>query len=286
MRASRIRAADGISRCRASPISRSGQRPMLKPDLTLLLDLPVAEGMKRANGRGQADRIEMENADFFERVREAYRERAAADPKRFRMIDASAAARDGAGRACAAPSPRSWIRRNDARAVARRSMEATRRSPRARLVAARDPDRRSGGSEQTRVRRSVRNRDAVPKRARRSTRVRNMSRVPAHRGGQSSGSRESRNRTARRRQTAHRTHRRSDPPPEPTTRPDAAIRRHADRDCRSGRSDEPERQQRAAENARRTDACDDHHPGHRSCLAPVGDDPQSLSAHRHQTADR
>jgi dTMP kinase len=61
----------------------------LKPDLTLLLDLPVAEGMKRANGRGQADRIEMENADFFERVREAYRERAAADPKRFRVIDSS-----------------------------------------------------------------------------------------------------------------------------------------------------------------------------------------------------
>jgi dTMP kinase len=59
----------------------------LKPDLTLLLDLPVAEGMKRANGRGQADRIEMENADFFERVREAYRERATADPKRFRVID-------------------------------------------------------------------------------------------------------------------------------------------------------------------------------------------------------
>jgi len=60
----------------------------VKPDLTLLLDLPVAEGMKRANGRGQADRIEMENADFFERVRDAYRERAAADPQRFRVIDA------------------------------------------------------------------------------------------------------------------------------------------------------------------------------------------------------
>jgi dTMP kinase len=61
----------------------------LRPDLTLLLDLPVAEGMKRANGRGHADRIEMENADFFERVRMAYRRRAEAEPARFRIIDAS-----------------------------------------------------------------------------------------------------------------------------------------------------------------------------------------------------
>ncbi len=61
----------------------------VRPDLTLLLDLPVSEGMKRASGRGQADRIEMENADFFERVREAYRERAIADPARFRVIDSS-----------------------------------------------------------------------------------------------------------------------------------------------------------------------------------------------------
>lgn len=61
----------------------------LVPDLTLLLDLPVAEGLKRANGRGSADRIEMENADFFERVRAAYRVRAAAEPARFRVIDAS-----------------------------------------------------------------------------------------------------------------------------------------------------------------------------------------------------
>jgi dTMP kinase len=59
----------------------------VKPDLTLLLDVSVAEGMKRASGRSQADRIEMENADFFERVREAYRERAVNDAKRFRVID-------------------------------------------------------------------------------------------------------------------------------------------------------------------------------------------------------
>jgi len=59
------------------------------PDLTILLDLPVADGMRRASGRGAADRIEMENAEFFERVRAAYRARAAAEPQRFRIIDAS-----------------------------------------------------------------------------------------------------------------------------------------------------------------------------------------------------
>jgi dTMP kinase len=59
------------------------------PDLTLLLDLPVADGMRRANGRGAADRIEMENAEFFERVREAYRARAVGAPARFRVIDAA-----------------------------------------------------------------------------------------------------------------------------------------------------------------------------------------------------
>ncbi|HEX7369833.1 MAG TPA: dTMP kinase [Rhodanobacteraceae bacterium] len=61
----------------------------LKPDLTLLLDLPVAEGRKRASQRGQADRIEAERDDFFERVRATYRARAMAEPERFCVIDAS-----------------------------------------------------------------------------------------------------------------------------------------------------------------------------------------------------
>ena len=67
------------------------------PDLTLLLDLAVADGMKRANGRGAADRIEMENADFFERVRASYRARASAQPARFRVIDASQSLQDVLG---------------------------------------------------------------------------------------------------------------------------------------------------------------------------------------------
>ena len=60
----------------------------LVPDLTLLLDLPVAMGRTRAAGRGEADRIETEADAFFERVRESYRARAAAEPARFRLIDA------------------------------------------------------------------------------------------------------------------------------------------------------------------------------------------------------
>ena len=61
----------------------------IAPDLTLLLDLPVADGRARAAGRGEADRIESESDAFFERVRATYRARAAAEPQRFRVIDAS-----------------------------------------------------------------------------------------------------------------------------------------------------------------------------------------------------
>ena len=60
----------------------------LEPDLTLLLDLPVAHGRARAGQRGDADRIEAERDDFFERVRATYRARAEAEPERFRVIDA------------------------------------------------------------------------------------------------------------------------------------------------------------------------------------------------------
>jgi dTMP kinase len=79
---------------RGQPVARIGElerwAAVIKPDLTLLLDLPVAQGLARAGARGAADRIELENGDFFERVRAAYRARAAADPSRFRIIDASA----------------------------------------------------------------------------------------------------------------------------------------------------------------------------------------------------
>jgi len=61
----------------------------LRPDLTLLLDLPVDVGMARASERGELDRFEREQQAFFERVRQAYRDRAAAEPGRYRIIDAA-----------------------------------------------------------------------------------------------------------------------------------------------------------------------------------------------------
>lgn len=61
----------------------------LRPDLTILLDLPVSLGLARAGERGRPDRIEAERTEFFERVREAYRDRAHTDPQRFRVIDSS-----------------------------------------------------------------------------------------------------------------------------------------------------------------------------------------------------
>lgn len=61
----------------------------IRPNLTLLLDLPVADGRARAAGRGDADRIESETDAFFERVRAVYRERARQESARFRLIDAS-----------------------------------------------------------------------------------------------------------------------------------------------------------------------------------------------------
>ncbi len=62
----------------------------LRPDLTLLLDAPVAIGMARAGRRGAADRFEQEQAEFFERVRRCYLDLAGRFPQRFRIIDASA----------------------------------------------------------------------------------------------------------------------------------------------------------------------------------------------------
>jgi len=62
----------------------------LQPDLTLLLDLPVAMGIGRISGRGEADRMEQESMAFFERVRQAYLRRAAEAPQRIAVVDASA----------------------------------------------------------------------------------------------------------------------------------------------------------------------------------------------------
>lgn len=61
----------------------------LRPGLTLLLDVPVDVGLARARGRGGVDRIEAEQDAFFERVRAVYLARAAAEPARFVVLDAS-----------------------------------------------------------------------------------------------------------------------------------------------------------------------------------------------------
>ncbi len=58
-----------------------------KPDLTIVLDLPVNDGLKRL-GRN-LDRIEGEKATFHEKVRQGYLEIAKAEPDRVKVIDAS-----------------------------------------------------------------------------------------------------------------------------------------------------------------------------------------------------
>ncbi len=61
----------------------------LTPDLTLILDAPVEVGRARAGRRSEPDRIEKEQDDFFQRVRNAYIELANQHPHRICLIDAS-----------------------------------------------------------------------------------------------------------------------------------------------------------------------------------------------------
>ncbi len=61
----------------------------LRPDMTLVLDLPVAEGLERAGKRSEPDRFELEKHDFFNTVRNTYLDRAAAQPDRYQVIDAA-----------------------------------------------------------------------------------------------------------------------------------------------------------------------------------------------------
>lgn len=65
----------------------------LKPDLTLFFDLPVEEGLRRISARaadgGHSDRIDVESQVFHQAVRDGYLAIARAEPKRFRVIDAT-----------------------------------------------------------------------------------------------------------------------------------------------------------------------------------------------------
>ncbi len=58
----------------------------LQPDLTLLFDLDVEIGLRRAGNRSQADRFEQEKVDFFERVRQCYLNRAERYSDRYQII--------------------------------------------------------------------------------------------------------------------------------------------------------------------------------------------------------
>jgi dTMP kinase len=65
----------------------------LKPDLTVILDVPVEVGMQRAavrRGTGAPDRFEAEDLKFHQELRDAYRQIAADEPQRCVLIDANA----------------------------------------------------------------------------------------------------------------------------------------------------------------------------------------------------
>jgi dTMP kinase len=84
----------------------------LKPDLTLILDLPVAAGLTRAGRRIAAttgppeDRYERMSGDFHERLRRGFRAIARAEPRRCRIIDASGTIDEVATRVWAAVAKR------------------------------------------------------------------------------------------------------------------------------------------------------------------------------------
>lgn len=78
----------GLSESRIAELERFVQGE-LRPDLTLVFDLPVQVGLARAAARGRLDRFEQEGQAFFEAVRQAYLQRAAQAPERYRVLDAA-----------------------------------------------------------------------------------------------------------------------------------------------------------------------------------------------------
>ncbi|MDG1581911.1 dTMP kinase [Pseudomonas sp. GOM6] len=78
----------GLSEARIAELERFVQGG-LRPDLTLVFDLPVEVGLARAAARGRLDRFEQEGQGFFEAVRQAYLQRATQAPERYRVLDAA-----------------------------------------------------------------------------------------------------------------------------------------------------------------------------------------------------
>ncbi len=84
----------------------------LRPHLTLLLDAPVEIALARARRRNAGaaeDRFERERSEFFERVRSVYRARAAAEPDRIAIIDATRSVDEIGARILEQLKVRSWI---------------------------------------------------------------------------------------------------------------------------------------------------------------------------------
>ncbi len=77
----------GVDRGRIATLEQLVQGDF-RPDLTVLLDVAVDTGLRRAGRRGTPDRFEQETVAFFERVRQSYLALAQAHPERYRVIDA------------------------------------------------------------------------------------------------------------------------------------------------------------------------------------------------------
>jgi dTMP kinase len=83
-----------------------------RPDLTLLLDMPVDVGLARSRQRDAGktrDRFERERAEFFERVRAGYLRQARAEPERVAVIDAAASVDEVTARITDVMESKSWI---------------------------------------------------------------------------------------------------------------------------------------------------------------------------------
>jgi len=81
--------AGGISDTDILDLHRVGSGGLL-PDRTILLDLPVEEGARRVAARaGESDRMGAKGADYYNRVAARFRDLAAQEPDRFRILDAS-----------------------------------------------------------------------------------------------------------------------------------------------------------------------------------------------------
>ena len=86
-------AGRGISNTTIECLESITQQKM-QPDLTIIFDLPVVDGIRRARGRSAPDRFEQEDLSFFDRVRENYLLRAKRFSKRCKIIDASKPLKD------------------------------------------------------------------------------------------------------------------------------------------------------------------------------------------------